>query len=176
MEIRLAESDDRADVLALTRAAFPDEDLRPLVTALFGRPETACLMAGPPADAGGYAVLTVCSVAGDAPAPRAPEQSVALLGPVAVRPDLQRRGIGQALIRAGIDRMRADGRAAIFVLGDPAYYGRFGFVPTAVVPPYGLPDAWAEAWRALPLVPQAVEAGTLIVPEPWRHRALWRDD
>ena len=50
-----------------------------------------------------------------------------VLAPVAVLPKLQRRGIGSRLVQTGlvqVARMNAD---AVFVLGDPAYYGRFGF-------------------------------------------------
>jgi predicted N-acetyltransferase YhbS len=49
------------------------------------------------------------------------------LGPVSVCPGHQRRGIGTALIRAGLERLRAADAAGCVVLGDPAYYGRFGF-------------------------------------------------
>jgi putative acetyltransferase len=49
------------------------------------------------------------------------------LGPVAVRPERQRTGIGSRLIRAAIDRVKRAGWQVIFVLGDPSFYGRFGF-------------------------------------------------
>ena len=49
------------------------------------------------------------------------------LGPVSVWPDRQRAGVGQALVRAGLDRLRAMGAGGCVLLGDPAYYGRFGF-------------------------------------------------
>lgn len=49
------------------------------------------------------------------------------LGPVSVRPCCQRNGIGQAVIRAGLDRLRQLGASGCVVLGDPAYYARFGF-------------------------------------------------
>lgn len=51
------------------------------------------------------------------------------LGPVSVLPAHQRAGIGAALIRAGLDRLRLDAAAGCVVLGDPAYYTRFGFAP-----------------------------------------------
>lgn len=50
------------------------------------------------------------------------------LGPVAVVPDRQRRGIGTALIEAGLRQLRVMGSNGCVVLGEPGYYGRFGFV------------------------------------------------
>ncbi len=49
------------------------------------------------------------------------------LGPVSVQPDRQRAGVGQALIRQGLDRLKHLNAEGCVVLGDPAYYGRFGF-------------------------------------------------
>jgi len=50
------------------------------------------------------------------------------LGPVSVRPDRQRQGIGQTLIRTGLDHLRRINAQGCVVLGEPAYYARFGFV------------------------------------------------
>lgn len=49
------------------------------------------------------------------------------LGPIAVAPERQRLGIGSALVEAGLERIRRLGAAGCVVLGDPAYYSRFGF-------------------------------------------------
>jgi putative acetyltransferase len=49
------------------------------------------------------------------------------LAPVAVHPSFQKQGVGLALIRDGLDQAKEDGWTCVFVLGDPAYYGRFGF-------------------------------------------------
>ncbi|OHV71846.1 GNAT family N-acetyltransferase [Ensifer sp. LCM 4579] len=49
------------------------------------------------------------------------------LGPVAVRPDRQRRGVGSALIRRGLDMLRGSGAAGCVLVGEPAYYQKFGF-------------------------------------------------
>jgi len=49
------------------------------------------------------------------------------LGPLAVLPAWQQRGIGAALVEEGIDQLRRIGAAGCVVLGDPAYYARFGF-------------------------------------------------
>jgi len=49
------------------------------------------------------------------------------LAPVAVLPDFQRKGIGSKLIHEGLDRCKRVGYGVVVVLGDPAYYSRFGF-------------------------------------------------
>lgn len=49
------------------------------------------------------------------------------LGPVAVAPERQRRGIGSALVEEGLGRLHALGAAGCMLVGDPAYYRRFGF-------------------------------------------------
>jgi len=54
---------------------------------------------------------------------------VAALAPVSTRIDRQKSGIGSALIREGLMRCKLQGFDAVTVLGDPAYYQRFGFAP-----------------------------------------------
>ncbi len=48
-------------------------------------------------------------------------------GPVSVRPEFQRRGIGQALIAEGLSRLRAIQARGCCLVGHPGYYGKFGF-------------------------------------------------
>lgn len=50
------------------------------------------------------------------------------LGPVSVRPDLHRTGIGTRLVEAGLARLRDSGAAGCVTVGHPEYYPRFGFV------------------------------------------------
>ena len=50
------------------------------------------------------------------------------LGPVSVDPEIQRRGIGRALVSAGIAQLRESGASGCIVVGDSGYYSRFGFV------------------------------------------------
>ncbi len=57
------------------------------------------------------------------------ERDVLELAPVAVAPKRQRRGIGGALIRAGIEGAKARNEPLVVVLGHPTYYPRFGFEP-----------------------------------------------
>jgi putative acetyltransferase len=56
----------------------------------------------------------------------APFRALAL-APVSVLPERQNAGIGSQLIRAGLERAAQDGWQGTFVLGEPEYYGRFGF-------------------------------------------------
>lgn len=49
------------------------------------------------------------------------------LGPVSVDPARQRTGVGSALIKAGLHRITEDGAQGCVLVGDPAYYARFGF-------------------------------------------------
>ena len=53
------------------------------------------------------------------------------LAPLAVAAGHRRVGIGAALVNAGLDACRARGDGFVVVLGDPKYYGRFGFVPAS---------------------------------------------
>jgi putative acetyltransferase len=64
---------------------------------------------------------------------RSPERALAL-APLAVSADQRRRGIGAALVRAAIDRGRELAAPTLFVLGEPRYYGRFGFTAEAAAP------------------------------------------
>lgn len=53
------------------------------------------------------------------------------LAPLAVMPAFQRLGIGSALVSAGLEQLRLGGHQRVIVVGDSAYYARFGFVPAA---------------------------------------------
>ena len=56
------------------------------------------------------------------------------LAPVAVLPDRQGKGVGSQLIEEALRRAEAQGEEMVFVLGEPDYYGRFGFEPSAAAP------------------------------------------
>lgn len=65
------------------------------------------------------------------------------LGPLAVLPDWQRRGIGAALVEAGLEDLRRVDAAGCVVLGEPGYYARFGFTHD---PALTYPAAFAPAY------------------------------
>ncbi|GAA0465120.1 N-acetyltransferase [Actinoplanes capillaceus] len=73
------------------------------------------------------------------------------LGPVSVHPDHQRRGVGSALMHAVLGAAEALDEPLVVLLGDPAYYSRFGFRPAAdhgIEPPVA---EWAPHFQARPL-------------------------
>lgn len=167
--IRAFEPPDVPSIEALYPAAFPEEDLIPLVRDLL-QDQTACmaLVAILDGQLVGNVIFTRCAVAGSA-------ARVALLGPLAVQPAWQRQGVGGALVRDGLRQLGEEGVGRVLVLGDPAYYGRFGFrQETRIVPPFPLPEAWAAAWQSMALGDAGGElAGRLEVPPAWRRPELW---
>ncbi len=141
----------------------------PLVKELLQEPAIALSLVGTIEDSlVGHVMFTTCSLAGGS-------DKFALLGPLAVASARQRRGVGSALVRAGLDRLKGLDVTRVFVLGDPAYYRRFGFLPEfRVAPPYPLPAEWREAWQSRGLNgAEPVASGELLLPQPWRQPALW---
>lgn len=125
--VRAEEPRDHAHVRAIQTAAFGRPDEARLVDALRGAgAELISLVAEEDGRVLGHALFSPVAIEG---APDAP--ACCALGPVGVEPDAQGEGIGSALIREGLARAREAGFAAAFVLGSPAYYGRFGFLPAA---------------------------------------------
>ena len=99
------------------------------------------------------------------------------LAPVSVLPAHQKQGVGSALIKKGVEELKAKEIDACFLLGDPAYYSRSGFQPeTNIIPPYPLPDEWQGAWQSRSLVANGkAPQGKLLVPDVWMKKALWTD-
>ncbi|MCD6681969.1 MAG: N-acetyltransferase [Burkholderiaceae bacterium] len=62
------------------------------------------------------------------------------LGPVSVLPSVQKRGIGRALIERGLSLLREYGAAGCVLLGEPSFYGRFGFANTPRLVLSGVPQ------------------------------------
>lgn len=64
------------------------------------------------------------------------------LAPIAVRPDRQGKGVGAALMREGLGRLQALGAAGVVLVGEPGYYGRFGFHEDARLTYADVPPAY----------------------------------
>jgi len=67
------------------------------------------------------------------------------LAPVSVLPEVQRMGIGSALIRRGIADLRERAVSGLVVLGSPDYYAHFGFVPNDALRYPGAPAEYFQA-------------------------------
>ena len=76
------------------------------------------------------------------------ETPVLALGPIGVRQDWQGRGVGSALVRQAIDIAIDMGEELIGLLGDPAFYGRFGFVAASDLSIESPDPAWGRAFQA----------------------------
>ena len=88
------------------------------------------------------------------------------LAPLAVRPDLQGKGIGGRLVAEGIRAAEAAGFDSIIVMGHPGYYPRFGFTPASrwsIEPPMEAPD---EAFMALELVQGSLKGMAGVIEYP----------
>jgi len=75
-----------------------------------------------------------------------------ILAPLGVKPLHQKGGIGKNLVESGIVRLTEKPVNAIFVYGDPSYYGRYGFstdAATKYLPPYRL--QYPSGWQAIVL-------------------------
>ncbi len=82
------------------------------------------------------------------------------LGPVAVLPSHQRKGIGSALISTGLEHCRSAGHDAVVVLGSPDYYPRFGFVQAHLCGIRFEQDVPQEVFMVLELQPGALAGRT----------------
>lgn len=102
-------------------------------------------------EAGGSLVGHLLVSEGDLDMPDGTTRRIWMVGPVAVVPTWQRRGVGGALVRAAITFAELRDQPVLVLLGHATYYPRFGFVrarAVGIAPPRPWPD---EAWMALPL-------------------------
>lgn len=77
--------------------------------------------------------------------------SAVALGPIGVLPEHQRRGAGSALVHAVLGGADARGFHVVVLLGSPAHYGPFGFVPAASLGIESPDPLWGNHFQACPL-------------------------
>ena len=112
----------------------------------------------------GHLLLSPCPVEDDAGTVGA---TVLAIGPVAVRPSAQRRGVGAELMYAAMSLAMARGAPALVLLGHADYYPRFGFEPARGVGLQPPADEWPDhVWmaRRLPAWDESMR-GTVRYPE-----------
>lgn len=89
------------------------------------------------------------------------------LGPISVAPSLQGRGIGSLLMKAALNQLREMGASGCVLLGEPAYYSRFGFKPERSLVFPGVPP---EYFQALPFG-QSLPHGVVTYHEAFSARS-----
>jgi putative acetyltransferase len=169
INIRQTKEADLSALQTLYKEAFSDEDLFPLVARLLADEDNTLHFSA--LDDGivlGHIAFSACHASPDTCA-------LALLGPLAVLPEKQRRGIGGILIETGLAQLGDSQVHKALVLGDPKYYGRFGFIrETSIQPAYTIPQEYEPAWQSAELTACSFSpSGKLSVPEPWQKRELW---
>ncbi len=180
MTIQEAKPDDLQAIQNAARRAFGEaqgEEISELIAALTADP-TAEPMHHPIAlvedQVIGQALFTKAMVEG-----HEETTSARVLGPVSVDPDYQKQGVGSRLVREGLERLRGEGVQLVFVLGDPRYYGRFGFGScrnTGLSAPHTLPESYGDAWQVLGLQPGSrvgAARGTVQVAKCFSDRKYW---
>ena len=159
ISVRSTEAPDHEAILACVKAAF----------STGGRDgvEEVAIVGETWSRAAGIRGLDIVAMSGDQVAGhvlgglgRLGDREAVGLAPLAVRPDFQRQGVGSRLVREFLERANRDHWPLVLLLGNPAYYSRFGFEPAGplgiVYAPFGPGDphfqvarldAYDESWR-----------------------------
>jgi putative acetyltransferase len=149
--VRLEESRDAPGIFRLHRLSFPTDAEARLVESLRSTNQLILSLA---AELDGLVVGHVAFsrvLVGGLP-------GGAALGPLAVLAEHRRNGIGAQLVQQGLEECRSAGVGWVAVLGDPAYYARFGFRPTSS---FGLSDEFngGSAFQAVELIAGKLPVG-----------------
>ena len=150
--IRDERPEDTERVHTIQEAAFGQPDEADLVDVLRGgaKPQLS-LVAERAGELVGHVFFSPVSIEGALAAP-----PCAGLAPVGVLPTEQGRGAGCALVQEGLSRSRYIGWKAVFLLGNPAYYQRFGFVLAAPRGFHYESDANDPSFQMIELEPAAL--------------------
>lgn len=157
-------------------AAFPEEEgatVAQLALDLLAEqtsPETVSLVAKEGDAVIGHVAFSPVSIKGH------PQCQAYILAPLAVHPDHQKRGVGTALIEHGMQQLVDADVSVVFVYGDPAYYGRFGFsveAASSFSAPYKL--QYEFGWQAKVLKECAIDTASVAIQcvSPLCDPKLW---
>ena len=132
MVIRVEEAEDVPAIRTVHQAALRDQEARLVDLLRAGSGYGPSLVAEVGGEVVGHVLFSEADlIEGDA------RRTVLTLAPLSVLPEHQGRGIGSALAREGLGRVRLP----VTVLGDPAYYARFGCEPATH---HGIDWDWVE--------------------------------
>jgi putative acetyltransferase len=120
MIVRLARDADRQSALEIERRAFGKPDEAAIVEAVWDEDGSFGVVAEDDATMIGHVQFSRATIG---------RAEALALGPIGVIPEHQGRGVGRALIEAGLREARTRGAVAVMLLGAPPLYQRFGFRP-----------------------------------------------
>jgi putative acetyltransferase len=166
MRIRREEAQDVPKVHAINVAAFGSTVEADIVHALRSDGhDVLSMVAEDDGEIVGHVMFSPVRVVG------APDLRAMALAPMAVIPNRQRTGIGSTLVLNGLDECRQLGITAVFVVGHPSYYPRFGFATGSTLGfncEFDVPD---EAFMAAELIPGGLagRSGTVHFHEAFRN-------
>ena len=139
MSIRFERADDREVTFEIERTAFGRDLEAEIARAVADDEGSFAFVAEADGDVIGHVQMSRAWI-GDTP--------VLALGPIGVMPARQREGVGSTLVRAALAEATRRGERAVMLLGDPAFYDRFGFLPAAS---FGIADPSEEHFMVAPL-------------------------
>jgi putative acetyltransferase len=138
MQIRQEDSHDFSAVYKVNSSAFATSAEAQLVDTLRNEAHPVIsLVADENGQIIGHIMFSPVTLSGN------PGLKIMGLGPMAVIPTQQGKGIGSALVKAGLDKCHAHGYGAVVVLGHTWFYPRFGFRPSTqygIRSEYDVPD------------------------------------
>jgi putative acetyltransferase len=177
VHIRETNDADLNDILRVEREAFSSSKEAELTRALLADPTAKPLLSlmafveGQPA---GHILFTKARLLGGSR-----EVAVSFLAPLAVVPKFQRRGIGGALVKKGLELLARSGVELVFVVGHPGYYPRHGFTQAGKLgfdTPYPFPEEHDDAWMVRALRPGVLGSvsGRVVCCDALNKPELWR--
>lgn len=161
--VRPEQSGDEPEIAAIHVAAFPDATESEVVARLRGSewwvPELSLVVQQEDALVA-HALFTRLPEDD-------PERPALTLGPIAVLPGYQRKGVGMTLVRMGLSRARQLGYTAVVVVGQPEFMAACGFRPArerGLTTEMEVPD---EAFLVAELRSGGVVPGAVRWPAEW---------
>lgn len=177
MTIRPTTQADLEEILSVERAAFKRENEVNLTAAILADPSAEprlSLMAYIDDQPVGHILFSKGTLTNH------PDVALSFLAPLAVLPKFQRKGIGRALIKMGLELLTKANVDLIFVVGHPTYYPKFGFKPASKLgfdPTYPIPSKVADAWMVQALKPNIIGqvSGRVICCDALNKPEMWQE-
>lgn len=136
-------NNDKIAILNVHKLAFGEtegEEVAQLADSLLEHPETLSINVRRDGKLAGNVLFTPFFFT------EHPQIRCQLLAPCGVLPEYQGQGVGRELMETSLEHLKSNGTDAVFVLGVPTFYPRYGFAPTDKPTPYPdlltIPESW----------------------------------